>query len=212
MNRIGSGLGAIAFAALTIAAFAVLNGPGGNYSVSDVTDYVSSGHQLAVFVSLYLGLLSSLGLIVLFAGLREAIGDDRLRRVFWGSGLAAASAWAIGWCVVVAPPLALNFGSAARPIDPKLTYVLVETGLVIMFGAACVLFGAALLTLVAGSRGAFPTWLRWATAIGGVAGLTSIAFFPSFLVPVWALVIGGWLLVSTNARRVAPAVRTQPTL
>ena len=77
-----------------------------------------------------------------------------------------------------------------------------------MFGAACVLFGAALLTLVAGSRGTFPAWLRRATAIGGVAGLTSLAFFPSFLVRVWALVIGGWLLLA-KAPRLAPFVRTQ---
>jgi len=45
-------------------------------------------------------------------------------------------------------------------------------------------------------------------AIGGVAGLTSLAFFPSFLVRVWALVIGGWLLLA-KAPRLAPFVRTQ---
>ncbi len=82
MSRIGSGIGAIAFAVLTIATFVVGNPPGGDYSHSDVTAYLSSGHQSAVFVSLYLGLLSALGLLLLVAGLSDAVEDDRLRRVF----------------------------------------------------------------------------------------------------------------------------------
>ncbi len=210
MSRIGSGIGAIAFAVLTIATFVVGNPPGGDYSHSDVTAYLSSGHQSAVFVSLYLGLLSALGLLLLVAGLSDAVEDDRLRRVFWGSGVAAAGACATGWCLVAAPATALTFGSAARPIDPKLAYVLIETGFVFILGAGCVLLGAALLVLVAGSRRTLPAWVRWTTALGGVASLTSLAFFPSFLVPVWAVVVGTWLLCSPGARRLTAFARAQP--
>jgi hypothetical protein len=211
MSRISSGVGAIAFAALTIAAFAVGNPPGGNYATSDVTSYTSSSHQLPVFISLYLGLLAALGLIALLAGVRPAIGDDRLQRIFWGSGLAAAAASAIGWCLITAAPLALTFGSAARPIDPKLTYILMEAGFVIIFGAGGLLFGSALLTLALGSPGMLPTWLRWATTISGIAGIASLAFFPSFLVLIWALTIGVWLLLTARAGKFTSPVRVQAT-
>jgi hypothetical protein len=210
MNRMCSGIGAIAFALLTIATFAVGNPPGGDYSKSDVTDYLASGHQLAVFVSLYLGLLSAIGLLVLVAGLSSAVENEGLRRLFWGSGIAATAACATGWCVVAAPAAALTFGSSARPIDPKLAYVLIEAGFVFIFGAGCVLLGTALLVLVAASRRTLPTWVRWTTAVGALAALASLAFFPSFLVPVWAVVIGIWLLTRPARTVSQAAVRAYP--
>ena len=118
MNRICSGIGAIAFAVLTIATFVVGNPPGGDYSRSDVTDYLASGHQLAVFVSLYLGLLSAIGLLVLVAGLSSASTNDSLRRLFWGNGIAATAACATGWGLVAAPRRSAHLrqlGTANRP-------------------------------------------------------------------------------------------------
>ena len=44
-----------------------------------------------------------------------------------------------------------------------------------------------------------PSWLRWFTIVAGVIGLFSLAFFPFFILVLWALVAGIWLLVSAPA-------------
>jgi hypothetical protein len=59
----------------------------------------------------------------------------------------------------------------------------------------------ALLMLLATGKPALPARLRWLTAIAGGLGLASVAFFPSFVLPIWALIIGLWLLTSEGARR-----------
>jgi hypothetical protein len=69
----------------------------------------------------------------------------------------------------------------------------------ILYGAAGMLLGAALIALALGARATLPSWLRWVTLIVGVLGLASPAFFPWFLLLIWSLVMGGWLLVAGQA-------------
>jgi len=51
------------------------------------------------------------------------------------------------------------------------------------------------------SRGSLPVWLTVATGVGGVAGVSAVAWFPFFLLLIWSLVVGVWLVA--GARRTA---------
>jgi hypothetical protein len=76
-----------------------------------------------------------------------------------------------------------------------------------MYGAGGMLLGCALITFAAGPV-AVPGWVRWSTLVAGIAGLAAIAWFPFFVVYVWAIVLGLWLLVADRGHATAPAVQT----
>jgi hypothetical protein len=63
-----------------------------------------------------------------------------------------------------------------------------------MYGAGGLLLGCALVTWAVGPV-ALPAWVRWSTLVAGIAGLAAIAWFPFFLVYLWAIVIGVALIV-----------------
>jgi hypothetical protein len=58
------GVGSIAFSVLTIVGLALANPPGGTYKASSSVKYVSKGHHVAVFASVYVLLLAVLGLFL----------------------------------------------------------------------------------------------------------------------------------------------------
>ena len=76
-----------------------------------------------------------------------------------------------------------------------------------MFGAGGLLLGCALLTFAAGAV-TLPSWIRWTTLVAGVAALAAVAWFPFFLVYIWAIVIGVALVVIE--RRQAPQPVSAP--
>jgi hypothetical protein len=209
-----AGIGSIAFSVLTIVGLAVANPPGGTYSAADAAKYVSKGHHAAVFVSVYLFLLAVLGLLLVLAYLRDLISATpegvRIARLFWATGLAAATSFAIGWVLALADPIAHAFGGSGVVIPPTVTYLALELGFAVVFGPAAILLGFALITLMVGSRMTFPGWLRWATLVAGLAGVASLAFFPSVLLIAWGILMGIWLL-ATSRRPGAASARVEPT-
>ena len=48
--------------------------------------------------------------------------------------------------------------------------------------------------------------MRWSTLVAGIAALAGIAWFPFFLVYIWAIVVGAWLIVAD--REPAPVAQT----
>jgi hypothetical protein len=121
-SNVVGGVGGIAFAVLSAVAVLVAAPLGGTYKVSDATDYLAKGHRPAVFVSAYLFMLGVLGLICLLVRLRQA--DLPGCRIVWGTGLAAAAAFAAGWGLVVSVPLALAYGGKSLSISPNVAYML----------------------------------------------------------------------------------------
>ena len=194
-----AGIGGIAFSVLTVVGFAVSLSPGGSYKESNIADYLAKGHRPAVFVAFYLGLLGVLGLICILAHLRDAIdatpGRKRTGAIFWGTGLAGAASFAIGWAIIGGQVVAHTEGGHSIAVPPPLTYLIGEIGVVMIFGSGAVLLGFALISLGLAAPAAFPAWLRWLTLIAGVASLAGLAFFPFFLLIIWGIVIGAWLLV-----------------
>lgn len=198
-----AGLGALAFGVLMIVGLILENAPGGSYSANDVADYVRSGHRPLVFVGLYLGAFGVVGLVFLLTRLRAAIADSASSSAYWGLGLAAAGTITAGYALTAAVPIAMAYGGNGVTIDAPVTFVISESGWVVMT-AGFILLGTALLTF-ARAAVSVPAWVRWSTVIAGVAAIASAAWFPLALLILWAVAIGIWLLVAQRAPSSEPA-------
>ena len=204
-----AGLGGIAFGVLTFVSTGISKAPGGGFKLSDAADYLARGHRVVAILSAYLGWIGVLGLICLLARLRELLapGDQWARSVFWGTGLAGAASFAVGWGViggqVVAHTEAGGNGGSPLSIAPDVTYLISEVGVVFIFGSGATMLGLALIALMIGSRGTLPAWLRWSTLVAGLCGIAGLAFFPFFLLLLWAVVVGAWLLATARGATAA---------
>jgi hypothetical protein len=199
--------GAFGFVVLTWAAFIVGNPLGGSYSANDVAGFVKGSHHVAVFLSLYFLVFGAIGLVVLLHRLRGAIQSSTRASIFWALAIGGTTAWAAGCVVAVAVPVAMAFGGHGVVLGAPIVYTISEIGWAIAFGAGAVLFGAALVTFAAGPV-AVPAAVRWGTLVAGIAALAGAAWFPFFLVYIWAIGMGLWLAVAGRAR--ATQVVTQP--
>jgi hypothetical protein len=179
-----AGAGAIAFGALTLAANFLVASPGGGYSRAVVDDYLAPGHRAAALAALLLGLIGVVGLVCLLAELR---GDGLAGRVVWGTGLAGAASFGVGYAVTAGQVVAHWEGGSAVATAPGLTYVIAEIGVVMIFGSGAMLVGLALLVRVA--AGELGRW-RWPTLVAGLCGIAGLAFFPFFLLLLWAIALG----------------------
>lgn len=196
--RIGvlvSGVGGIAFGSLTVVDLFVSNPPGGTYNASNVAAFVAPGHRPAIVVALFLGVLAAFGLISLLAHLRGAIekagGDERMAQIFWGTGVAAAAAFAVGHVFNEGPGMAAGNVSLAAPV----IYLAVDLGAaVLLLGGT--LLALALIVLALSRPSPLASWLRWLTLALGVIGLASLIFIPFFALLLWGIVTGAWVLAS----------------
>lgn len=213
--RVG-GAGGIAFGVLSLVALFTASPLGGNYSASDAASYVSSGHRAAVFVSLYLAMFGVIGLACLVTCLRESVtlaGDSHppAAAIFWSVGLIACAAFAAGWAIIYSLPMAYAYSTGnGFGVGPAEAYAISQIGGVVVYGAAAVLLGAALLALGIAGREVLPNWLRWLTLIVGVLGLASPAWFPWFALPLWAVVTGIWLLAPGRTASLPASAEQQP--
>jgi hypothetical protein len=193
-NPLWAGIGALAFSISTVAALMIANSPGGNYSASQVTDYLASGHRIAVLVVMHLALIGLLGLVSMLAHFRELLPAGTARSVFWGTGIASAGAFAVGWCIVGGQIVAHWEGGSAIAIPLAVTYLVSEIGSVLIYGAGALLLGCALIVLMLNTRGLLPSWLRRITFAAGIAGIAGLAFVTFYLLMLWGVVIGVWLV------------------
>lgn len=201
-----AGIGALAFGILVFVAFMIANPPGGNYKVSDIQDFLAKGHRPAVFVSVYVMLIAVAGLLLLLARLRDLI-DGARASLFWGFSVGAVAAWLVGYALAISPSPTLAFGGGdLSTLPPTLTYALSEAGWAVMYGGGGLLLGCALITFAVGPVSVV-AWLRWFTLIAGVASLAAIAWFPMFIVYIWAIVLGLWLLLAGRERVASPSAQ-----
>ena len=202
-----AGVGGIAFAVSLVIGFTFFGPKGGHYSAAEIAAFVGQG-PTALIASVYLFAVSIIGWIVLMAYLSEAwLHHGCHGRVAWGTSLLAAASVLIGWALYLALPIAVLSGGPA--VDPATSYAIVSAGFVVLFGVGGVLLGIALLALALGGN-AVPTWVRALSGLAGLSALFSWAFLiatgwspnqwlpvPFYVVVLWGVVIGIWLLVST---------------
>jgi hypothetical protein len=207
-----AGAGAIAFSVFTAIAVSFGGAPGGNYVESDVANYVAIGHLPTVIVTGYLALFGVLGLICVFAYLREVVSEAPAHKlatnIFWGAGLAAAASMAVGWGLVTGIAVAAAESGSSNPgntvaasISHPETYALSDTSINVIYGSGGFMLGFALIALMVASRGTLPGWLRWLTLIIGVLAIGAPAYLPAFAVPVWGIVVGVWLIAAGRVPR-----------
>jgi hypothetical protein len=193
-----AGVGALAFAVLTLVGVIIDDSPGGTYKASDVAKYLRHGHRPVIFVAMYLVFFGVVGLVLLLARLRDAMLEGSRRTVFWGLSIAGIGAWVAGYAIHMGVPVAMAYGGSGVSVTPTTTYVLNEAGYLVLTAGA-ILIGLALLTFVLGPV-AVPAWTRWFTLVGAVGALASPTFFFFALFFIWAIVMGLWLLVSERER------------
>ena len=191
-NRSG-GLCAAAFAVLTMAALFTQAPPGGTYSARDVSHFTSSGHRPLVFAAIYLSGAASLALLGLVAYLHARIVGPVRKLLVLGTGIIAAVSMPIGTGIAGGVPIALMVGGG-KPIDPRLTYMMVEAGAVVLLGVAMTMVGVMLFA----AAPAMPGWTKAAPYVAGVAGVLSFAWFPFFLVALWGVVVGASLAMKAD--------------
>jgi len=175
-----AGLGALAFGVLTILGLIVESAPGGTYKASDVADYVRKQGRVPGTVWLGSKPVPPEAYLRALAGVTRVLTDGKQQPP--------------GEVEIKPTPLA-----AAKYVaddDPKLWGWVIVTG-------GCILLGSGVLTFVT-SAVAIPAWLRWATAIAGVAAIAAAAWCPLALVILWAVAVGVWLLVRGGAPATAP--------
>jgi hypothetical protein len=194
-----AGLGALAFGLLPLVAGIVANPPGGDYSASAVADFIAKGHRTAVFASIYIIMLSAVGLLLLLARLRDSI-DGRRASLFWALGLGAVVAWLCGAAIVLSPSIALAFsGGKLTSLPAPDAFALSEAGWAVMYGAGGTLLGCALVAYVVGNV-TVPRWVRFVTGVAALCSFAAIAWFPFILVYVWAIALGIWMLAGDRGR------------
>lgn len=204
IDRRLAGIGALAFSVLFVVAFFVASPPGGEYEVSDVADFVAEGHRAAVIGSLFMMLVSVVGLLLATAYLSETSFErGQIARVSWGTSLLAAFAFLAGWAIVLTPATSLTIGGGPD-VDPAVAYTIMQAGLGVVFAVAAMFLGVSLLALALAGRAA-PMWIRWFSGLVGVLAIFSIAWFPFYAVILWGVVVGIWLLVSGKTETAAPA-------
>ncbi|MBA3687515.1 MAG: hypothetical protein H0W81_01555 [Chloroflexi bacterium] len=204
-DRQRAGAGGVLFAVCLIVGFTLFGPKGGHYSATEISRFVAQS-RTALIVSVYLVVISTIGLIVLMAHLSETwLGAGRQGRVVWGTSLAAAGSFMIGWGLYLAVPTSVLAGGPA--IDPAISYALISGGMVVFFGIGGMLLGISLITLAKGGTAA-PTWVRAFTGLTGLAAISSWAFLvatgwspnqwlpaPFYVVVLWGLVVGAWLFL-----------------
>ena len=206
-----AGVGGIAFGVLTVVALVVGGAPGGNYTESDVANYIALGHLPTVIVTGYLAVVGVLGLICLLAFFRGAVGSRPNRSfaadIFWGAGLASAASFAVAWGLITGIAVAAAEGGSAASVPHATTYVLSDTMLNVLYGSGGILLGFALIALMLGSRDTLPSWVRWLTLIAGLLAITAPFYFAAPAVPLWGIVVGAWLTFAGRLPSSAPVVQ-----
>lgn len=207
-DRRFAGLGGIAFAVCLVVGFTFFGPRGGFYAASAMANFIGQS-STNVIVSIYLVAVSIIGLLVLLAYLSETfVGVGLHNRITWGAGLLAGGSFLIGWSLYFAPFTSVISGGPA--IDPAIAYTFINTGFVVLFGAGGMLLGIALLMLATFGRAA-PLWVRALSGLAGLSAFLSWAFIlaskwsanqwlpvPFYVVILWGMVIGVWLLVSSR--------------
>jgi hypothetical protein len=208
-----AGIGAVVFVVALLVGFTLYGPKSGAYSPAETAAFVDQG-STGLILSIYLFALSIIGLIVLMAYLSaHSCGGGRRDRIVWGTSIAAAASFLIGWGLYLVPSSAHVAGGP--PIDPAVSYAFISGGFVVLFGVGDLLLGIALLTLAI--RGlVLPAWVRAFTALTGLSALSAWGILlatgwspnqwlapPFYLVILWGLAIGVWLMISAAGPEVS---------
>ena len=210
----GAGVGAVAFGVMTLAATFLSDSPGGSYSASDVSTYLSRGDRPTQLISFFLAIFAIPGLVCVLAHFRDTLAATPERRraasIVWGTGLAAAACFAIGWGVDGGQIFAHWEGGSAIIVPAPITYLISEIGVVFVFGCGAMLLGFALITLAISSRALLSRKMRGLVLVLGLCGVAGLAWATFFVMLLGIAGVGGWFLARGRAET-AGDLKLHPT-
>jgi hypothetical protein len=149
-------------------------------------------------ISFFLAIFAIPGLVCVLAHLRDTLAAtperERAASIVWGTGLAAAACFAIGWGVDGGQIFAHWEGGSAIVVPAPITYLISEIGVVFVFGCGAMLLGFALITLAISSRALLPGRVRGLVLVFGLCGVAGLAWATFFVMLLGIAGLGGWLL------------------
>jgi hypothetical protein len=187
----------------TAIAFGASGSPGGDYSTSGVTNYISFHHFWLTAGLWYLGALSALALLVLANGMRPQPGPGRLLA---GLATIGAAVSLVGAFVSGGLAVAMAEGGPAvrHGVPHPVIYTITEIGNLLAVCAPALCLGVAAVVL-ATRTAALPRWLRAFSVVAGICGVLAPFYFTYFVFLLWTLVAA----IAIAARR-NPAFTPHP--
>ncbi len=185
-----AGLALAGYALLTLVAFIASGVPGGDYEPDKVAAFLA-GDQATGIVLSWAALAAGFALLTVGRHAREALGGPAGERAH-DLGVVATSAATVGAFVHGGLLIALTEGGAgmAAGVPQPVAYTLGEMSNLLAVCAPAFALGA--LGLVLARHYPMPVWLRVATVIGALGGLTAPLFLTYFVFLLWALLLGAW--------------------
>lgn len=208
MNQIHrrAGIGLIAYAVCTAAAFFGSGAPGGDYSASSVANYIASANLPLIATLWGIAAVGALGLLVVADGLRT---QPRSGPLLVGLATAGAAVSVAGAFVSGGVAIAMAEGGAAvrEGVPPAVVYTITEIGNLLAVCAPALCVGVAAIVMAV--RSALPGWLRVISVPAGICGILAPLFVTYFVFLLWALLAGTAIAVRRTA---APALEAAPSM
>ena len=182
----------------------------GSGAAERYTKYWSdSGHQDKASIAAIIHTYAWVLLVVFAAGLRSLLNvlDDGVERfVVLAAGTASAALFGVGAALVNAPGVAA--AETSYKADGNQALLLESVGYYALTAGMMMAAAMAVAFSLANRRGRIvPQWTLVLSALLGLAGLGSIfsAWVGFMLLPLWAVVMGGLLLLTRGAGDTSPA-------
>ena len=198
-----AGSALLVFTLGTFAALTIASAPAGNYSLSQIRNYLAPSARITIIAGAVIGVLAAIALLFYLSALRADMPPGRGRDVLWGSGIAAAATAAVGWMIDAAIPIAYAQGGGHVTLTPSVVYAFACVSAGMVYGPAMLFTGVAVIIAAHQLRTA-PRWWRVLGYIGGACAILSSAYFPYYLFVAYGVVVGGWALLASGGRVTAP--------
>jgi hypothetical protein len=216
-NRVSGAMG-IPFVVAYVLLFALnWNSPVDTSSDAKILDYYGSQSHRVREITTFFILAVSLMFLLWFLGhmhgvLSSAEGDGgRAASIGLASGGMFIALFTVAVCAGIATPAVISSAGDKFTLDPN-TFRLVAVMGFLAYLAAFMLGApfAFAVGVVAWRTGFLPRWLAAASFLGGLGGLLSGLFLPSFVYVAWILVLSGYLAFRPAGAAQAQLAPTAP--
>ena len=192
-SRRTAGLGLLAFGIVTPAAVIISKMPGVGipHEERNIAEYLVSSNRAGGNTAAFLAGIAALGVLVFANWMRHELrssGDLLWGLAIVGTGLAVA-----GWFLLGGMGLSVGEAGVASGLPHQVVYLNVHMASSVAIEASSLVISIAVLVLAA--RTALPGWLRVASYVGALGGLTGVIFMPLYLFWLWAILFGLWAVM-----------------
>ena len=190
-SRRTAGFGLLVFGIVTPVALTLSQLPGGGYVEADVVKSIASVSKAGGNAAAFLAGIAALGVLVFANWMRHELrssGD-----LLWGLAIVGTGLAVTGWFLLGGMGFAISDSAVASSVPHPVVYLVAQMATSVAIVASSLVMGIAILVLAA--RTALPGWLRIASYVGGLGGVTGVIFLPLYFFWLWAIVFGLWAVM-----------------